>query len=492
MAVRSLRTITPKVWIPPTYSTKYKLEVIRDGGDGSSDDITELISGAEVEDGVTDSIGRFEFSLWNPNQTYLGAWEPGDLFKYYKDYDSSATTIRFSGIIEKVSYKGNKIRVSGRSDALKFMDLTVTQSYTNTECGAILKDLVSKYGSDFTSNNVGTSSTTLTVNWYQKPFWDCVEELTTASSFDAYVDANLDFNFFESGTRVNDKEGIVHTHNLLEVGDFADDSSLIKNRVIIYGAEEDGTQLLYSSNDISSQDKYGIKEEIVSDSNITNGTQAQERGDFLVAQSKNPQQISDIKGIQLATIQPGENIRISSPADNIPPGLYRTVNYKDKISLEGGGGFTTTVSITKEPRRISNIFKSLVENQNKLKSTTVNPYEMGFSYNDLFNTDTGAHTDTEITNGVLKPTGASGNWISVAKTITGGNITEVYLVAIGETLTGASFEVSGNNGSNYETITNKGRLVLSTSVGTQLRVKVTFDNADTQIDSLMLLYKVTT
>ncbi len=490
MAVRSMRRITPKIWIPPNYYTKYKIEVVRQ--DDTVDDLSEKISNFLVEDSVTDSIGRFEFELWNPNNEYLAVWKNGDVFKYYKDYAGVATTLRFRGIIEKISYKGNKIRVSGRNDALKFMDITVTQSFTDIDCGQIIKDLVDIYGAGFTHNNVDSTGTNLTVNWYQKPFWDCMEELATAAGFDCYIDSNLDFNFFKSGTRINNQEGIVHDYNLLEIGDFADDSSLIKNKIIIYGADQDGTQQVYTSEDVDSQDMYGVKEEIISDSNITNETQAQERADFILDKHKDPQQISEVKGIMLATIQPGESIRISSPFDNIPLTHYRCIGYKDTFSAEGNEPPTTTVNISKEPRKLSHVLKSIIENQNISKRTTVNPYEMGFSYNHTFDSDSGAHTNTEITDGVLKPTGASGSWISVAKSISSGNITEVYLVANGETLTGASFEVSGNNGTSYEAITNKNKIDLSTSIGNQLRVKVTFDNADTQILSLMLLYKVST
>ena len=53
---------------------------------------------------------------------------------------------------------------------------------------------------------------------------------------------------------------------------------------------------------------------------------------------------------------------------------------------------------------------------------------------------------------------------------------------------GGAFEVSADNGDNYTTITNKS-LINITNTGTQLRCRVTFSNADTQIDSLSILYK---
>ena len=39
-AVRSLKTITPKVWIPPIYTANFKVTVER--SDGTIDDITDI------------------------------------------------------------------------------------------------------------------------------------------------------------------------------------------------------------------------------------------------------------------------------------------------------------------------------------------------------------------------------------------------------------------------------------------------------------------
>ena len=80
MPVVSFVPIQGFFWTPPIYTTLYKLEVIR--ADGTIDNITDLVHACEIEDGVTDTIGRFEFEIWDPNETYVTAWTGNEVFKY--------------------------------------------------------------------------------------------------------------------------------------------------------------------------------------------------------------------------------------------------------------------------------------------------------------------------------------------------------------------------------------------------------------------------
>jgi len=481
MAVRNIKTIKPKVWIPPRYSAVYKLEVVRT--DGSKDDLTDLAHSIEIEDGVTESVGKFSFELWNPNETYTGVWTGMEIVNYYSDYGTTASTLRFRGRIEKVSYNNNKIKVTGRTDSLKLLDITVTKQYESSDTGTILKDLISTYAPDFTSTNVNSSGVFLSPKWYQKPFWECIQELCTAAGFDCYVDCNLDFHYFESGSITNNNEGIVHTYNLIEVGEFAEDISLVKNRIIIYGTNQKDTQLIYTAEDTDSQALYGIREKIINDENITNYKQAEDYADYLLAESKNPPIVGEVKGLLLATIQPGEKIRVSSPLDNLPPGEYKAISYKHSI---GENGLFTTISINKEPRRISHVIRDRIQQEYKKQETSINPYEMRYSYNILFGEDSGTHVNTEIVNEVLKlqEGQSTGYWISELESING--LDSVYLIVNGETLTGASFQISGDSGSTWNNISNYNKINLS---GSGLQIKITINDTKTQITSISIQYR---
>lgn len=486
--VRNVRGFKPHIWIPPTFSAIYKFTITR--SNGTVDDLTNVATMINVEDGVTETIGTFKFVVWNPNGTYTDVWQPTNIVLYYKDYATTATTLRFRGRVEKVAYEGTKVVVSGRSESLRIMEITVTKAYDTQEASVILKDLLSAYATYVTQTNINTSSIFLTVNWFQKPFWECIKELCTATAYEAYLDANLDFHFFASGSVLNTTDAIVHDFNLFEVKGFSEkDSSLVKNRIIIYGAQEQGTQIIYTAEDTASQTENFVREEIINDENITSYSQAQSLGTYLLTQRKTAPIVGEISGFLLATVQPGENVRMSSPLDNLPPGNYFTSLYKDEIDIESGI-FKTTLTVNKEPRSLSHIFSQLAKKDTQKQKTSINPYEMRYSYNFLFDTDEGSHSNTQITTSVLKLQAgqSTGTWISPARNET-SEISEVYLLAIGQSITGATFSVSGDNGVNYENITNRNKIVLGTSKGKVLRIKVSISDTATQLDSLSVMYK---
>lgn len=489
MSVTNLKGLKPKIWIPPIYTANFKLTVTR--SDGTVDDMTNILSYLEIEDGVTETIGRFEFEFWNPNETYTDVWTGGEIVKFYMDYASTATTLRFRGEIEKPAKRGNKLRISGRSKSLDFIDITVTQQYENKSADFILKDIVSKYSSGFTVTNVESSTNSLNKNWYQKPFWDCVQELCNDANFDAYVDANLDWHFFTIGSRKNVTDAIIHTYNLDPEGlsDFAHDRSQIKNRVIVYGANTDGIQVIATAEDSSKLSSDPWKELIYNDENITNEDQAQEVADALLNEQKNGPQQGEVKSITLlATIQPGEQIRVSSPQDGINPQHYEVLSYIHKLDLENGY-LSTTLRINKEPRSISHIFKSLIQKDTQKQKTSINPNEMRYSYNFLYDSDSGTHNNTEISGGVLKTsTGNSvGTWTSDTRTTT-SNITQAYLLIFGEKLDTITIQISVDNGANYQTITDK-ELITFTTSDQNLVVKVSFTDENARLDSLSVQYK---
>lgn len=480
-AVRSMKKIPVRAWVPPTYSPLYKLEVIR--GDETVDDITDSIYNAEIVDGVTDTIGNFEIEVDNGDESRTGIWTGNEVFNFYCDYATTATTKRFRGRVEKVSYQDFKIKLVGRAESVRLLDITVTQSYENIETSVVLKNIFDIYATDFTQTNINTSTTSVTFNWYQKPFWECVQDLCRSAGFDAYIDSSLDCHYFESGTVDNSTEAIVHDSNLLEVGDFAQDYSLIKNRIIVYGAEVEGIPLIKTAEDIVSIKLNEVKELIIQDTNITTETQCQERADFELSISKDPPVVGDVSSIGLATIQPGERVRISASGSNLPPKFYKILSYKHKIE----GFMKTTVRIEKEPRKVYHILRDNISKGQKLIEMP-NPNEMRNSWNFDYNTDVGTHSSTEIIDGVLKTDGsASGTWISDLNTLS-SNAKVVELRVNGESLPGTLYSISVDNGVSFQSLTLNTALTLSPP-GLSLKLKVIFASTSTQINSLGLLYK---
>jgi hypothetical protein len=485
LAVTNLKSKKGYVWIPPNQSAKWKIIITKNGNDY---DVTNRIRFVSVKDYVTESIGEFRVAIYDPTGNLSRIFTGYEVFRYYKDYASTATTLRFRGRVERPSKQGYYLVLTGRREDANLQYRTVTKQFNNTECSSILSSLIASYAPGYTSTNVTVSTTNLTINFYQKGFWSCVRDLCEAAGFDCYADANLDFHFFEKGTITNTTEAIVHDNNLLGIEDFTPDISLVRNRIIVYGAFVDGIQVIYTAEDTTSQSSYGVRERIINDDNVTSYTQAQDLADYILSLEKDPPDTGKITSLLLATIQPGDSIRLSVPSADIDPGTYIMTGYEDVINYETGS-LTTTVAVNKEPERISHIIRDRVEQENGFKQTSSNPEEMRYAYNFNYDVDSGSHTNTEIVDGVLKPTAGTGTWISPARSLP-SNISEAYLILVGETLTGATVSVSGNNGVSYQEIANKSKIVLSSAVGSNLRIKVVFSSADTQIDSLSLQYKL--
>lgn len=487
MPVVNLKHINPIHWIPPTKGIIYKLTI--EDNTGEIYDITDQVLSFEVKDNATESIGDFNFTLSNYDEFWTGLFTGNEIFRYYKDYASDATTLRFRGRIEKPSYINSTLKCSGRSESKKFMDITVTKQYVNVETSIILKDLFSTYGSGFTTNNVTSSNIFSTVNWSDKNFWDCVKELCSAASFDCFIDANLDVHYFEIGSVNNTTDAIVHDYNLIEVGEFASDDALVRNRIRVYGATIDGVQVMYTVNDPTSQLK-GIKTDTINDDNITSYTQAKEIGDYKLLQGINPPKVGEVSAFLLATLAPGDNVLISSPIDNMPPQYYPSTGWKDEVNTEDGT-LKTTVNIYKEPRAINHIMKNIIETQNKTSDTSGNPSDMDNAYTFTFDSDSGTHSDTQIVNGVLKlQTGKlSGTWISSIRTLL-TNLDQVYLVLNTNLTTGVIVSASGNGGVDYIALSSNTLTSIGIAKGLSLIVKCVFSSASCEIDSLNLQYKL--
>jgi hypothetical protein len=486
MAVINLKKIQPIVWIPPSDSAVFKLTV--EDSDGIEDDITDFVKSFEIIDGVTEGIGTFAFTVVNGDGYFNDKWSGMEIVRFYCDYAATATTLRFRGRLELPSFKNHMVECQGRSEALFLMDKTVTEQYEDVDTAVIIADLIDKYGdSRYTKTNIDAlSGTTITINWYQKDFWDCVQDLCEAAVYDCYVDANLDVHYFASESRTNENEAIVHDKNLIEVGDFVQDNQQIRNKIIVYGAVIEDSQIIYTAKDDTSITRIGIKEDIVSDSNVTNKTQAQELADYLLSIKKDPPQLGDVVSFMLATIQPGEMIPISAPDDNIEPLAYKCVRYSH---VYDESSFQTTVTINKEPKKISQIVKKQIQQDNAFQDTNSNPYGMEYSYNTVFSTATGVLTNTEISSDSLHlATGqSSGEWISDTETVS-SNVTEIYLSAAGDILTGATFYVSVDGGTSYQSYSLKEKKTL-TQPNTALKVKIEINNTSTHIKSVSVLYK---
>jgi len=488
MPVRSIKKIPVYSWIPPVTDPLFKIEIVGDGGSGTAYDVTDIIHSGEILNGVTDTIGNFKFVIDNSEETYTDIFALYDEVNLYMDYATTATTLRFKGLIEKVSKAENTIIVTGRSTASKVMGITVTKQYTDEYTHDILLDLISSYTSGVTTTNLDTTESTdqqITISWNQKSFWECVIELCSRAGYDCYIDQNYDMHYFVNGTRNNTTEIILHDQNLFETGDFAPDLSVVKNRIIVYGAKIENMQIIATAEDLDSQTAYKVKELIISDSTILTTAQAQARADYELAATKDPPIVGEVSSYGLPTLYPGERLRISDPQNGIAPNYYTIQKFSHKFSNDEP--MTTIVTITKETSTLPRILKKrIVYEAQATEFENINELRQSWIFD--FNTDSGTHSGTEVSEGFLKTDGgASGTWISDDNEVT-TDITACELRVNGDALPGTTYSISVDGGIVWQTITPSVLLTPNPS-GKTLKIKVELNSATTNVDSLMLLYK---
>lgn len=487
----SRKPIPAFVWIPPKFTAISKVEI--EDSDSNTTDVTDFIIEGELTDGITETIGNFNFKVDNSNQVYNGVFSLYDKINIYLDYGTAATTLKFVGLLERVSSSNYNIILSGRSSAIRTVGKMVTYSAESKLRSIVLTEIIEKYFSGvITTNNIEEDTVLVTVNYFEVPFWEVVEDLCKAGGRDAYIDPSFDFHYFISGSRENTTEAVVHTSNLIETGDFSPDLTSIANRVRVYGKETNGIPLIATANDVTSQTNLSgdIKELIINDSSITTVEQAQVRADFELANNKDPPTIGTIKSLGLPTLSPGEKVRISDPLNGLEPGTYQIQKFTHMFSNDEP--FQTILTVQKERTTIPNILKKRIKFETE-SSDNPNPREMDYTILYDFNVDSGTHLNTLITDGFLRLSlggSAPGTWISGLTEIE-SNITEIEARISGSNLSLTQIFFSVDGGLTFKQIYGSGTPAESpVTPGRKIVIKVIINSDNTEIDTIGLLYKL--
>jgi len=467
------------VWIPRVQSTAYSIEI--DGVD-VTDDAT---LGSQWTWGIFGFECLCTIKLIDADGKYAETYVGGETIELKLDFSSGTTSI-WKGTLKKPKRRfGTSIELTavGSHYQSDLLDITVTEEYLKTKTAdAILKDLVDNYLTGYTYTNVLTCTTVPTIRWDNKPLWDCIVDLCELAGFDCYLDSDKDFHFFERESIENTTDAIVWNDNMLSILSFGNNVIEIKNRIIVYGEDDNGLPIIYRTDDATSQVTYGIKEKVIKDTSIKTYEQAKNVGDTELELQKSIASQGEIDSLILPDIRPGDMIWISNPVQRIN-GQFRIVKFTHYLPEE-----ITKVIIAKE-NTLPQLFKERKKAELGLQKI-INPFKMTNSYNFPFdNTD---NIDDPLSSGVtvlesnLKiSTGAIGTMISNLRTAT-EDITAVHLKVIGDTLAGTQYFISTDNGDTYTEVNLETKTFVT--AGTQLRVKVILNSTSTRLDSLAVLY----
>lgn len=470
--------------IPKPYTPNYDVKI-------SSVSIKDDILKAEFSLPVTEKVGQFELEVDNNGEDYSDSYTGGEAVLIYLDNDQG-DTLKFTGYVEKVKKKcGDKgfiMKIEGSHVAGKLLEITVTESYDSQELSVILKDLITNYATDFSYDDADiiASSTSVTLNFSNKPFWEVIVDLCNIGDYDCYVDNDSKFHFFPKNSVDCDDDAIVFGDNHLETVGLGDDTVAIKNKVIVYGDSDSETPVIYTTEDSGSQSTYHLKETIIRDNSISTYEEAKDRGDAELTRQKNIATKGKSESLALYYVNPGEMMWISIMPQSIHA-RYRVTNVIQTID----SGYCTTECEVEEPiHDVPRYFQQRLSKEIALEDIN-NPNTMEYSYNFPFNSEDNIATlnNMEVAEGYLRVTvgNTTGSMFSTAR-MASVDITSIELRAVGEGLAGAIFYYSTDNGLSWERIEVR-EVKTPTVSGKNLMLKIDVSSASVSIDDCVLLYK---
>jgi len=469
--------------IPKARNTKCKVEI---GGD----DVTSRVVESLWVLPVTRGIGTFSISLSNAKGQISGTYNIGDIIYFYAD-NSDGSTLQFYGRIDytkdDISNSGQFLNIEGRHRSFLLNEHLVCHTATNTATSTILKDIIDDLSAsyDFTYSNVQTDSTSMSVEWNYKPFWDCVIELCNKAGFDCYVDNDLDFHYFEADSIENNKDAITEGDNFISSKDYGTNDYPEKTRVIVMG-EEGGLPLIHTA--ISPDEGTEIRELFIKDASSNTAQKVKDLAEAKLEEVTNRNPQARILSFGLETLKPGDNIWIIVPRQKIA-GQYKIIQINHKFGMKVGGWRTESI-LEESEEGISGAIQSLAQTSQQItESRNINKFNYSYVWN--FNSESGTHSGTRISinpntgKGYLETTGgATGTWESDLLELD-SNLSAVELRMVGSNIASAQLFVSVDGGTVYNSVLS-GETTIPT--GKDIKIKVVLNSATTQVTGISLLY----
>ncbi len=489
-------------FIPPRFAPVWKIEIVTDS---ETIDVTELLASGEFSDGVTDKIGDFIFRLLDPSNNISNRVEEYDTVNVYLDYGTTATTLRFSGRIERKSNAEQiYIDISGRSSAMIATGVNITYSSDGPKArSTIMTEIIDIVNSQNSSSNqistsgIETDTGTADVSYGEIPFWQVVAEICNGGDRDAFVSPDLIFNYFERGSRENRTEAVVESINLIESFDFAKDTEEIVTKVRVYGKQDGNVPIIFSSSSDTTQTK-GIVKELKTDiGTILTTDQAKDLAESTAAAQNLAPTVGTLTATMLPTLLPGEKVKMANPTNNIPPAFYEINSYRHFFTEEGSP--QTSLVIKKERIDMSKVIRRSYKFQNDV-TENVNPRKMDFSIiydsnsevgDNFFNIGSFDNTELEVGStgiGVLKTiSGETGTWIS-AEVLTTSPVSIIEIRQNSTDLAGTKFFVSLDKGITFKEIGSDAGDFTFDNPQNSIILKAEIKSSNTRIQKIGILY----
>jgi len=488
-------------FIPPRFALIYKIEIVTDT---ETIDVTESLVEGDYFDGVTDSIGGFSFRFLDPDNTLSNKVEEFDTLNIYMDYGTEAITKRFVGKIEKKSNSDQMyFDITGRSIAMITTGINVTYNSGGSKSrSTILTEIIDKYFTGTISTaGIESDTGTISVNYFEIPFWEVVEEICNSGTRDAYVDPDSVFNYFVRGSKENTTEAIVENINLISAENYGKDTEEMVTKVRVYGSKIKGLQLLSSSDEDTANTKGIPKNLKVNNESVTTEDQALDLAVSKFNTNREAPTIGTIVSLATPTILPGEKIKIANPTNNIPPQYYTIRSFRHVFKEDDVP--QTIFNIEKRKLTVSTLLKNNITFQNEV-TINDNPAELDFSNIWDFSTNEGTFNNTErvltkIAQGTENAeyslstiSGNTGTWTSPNLVFTPKFIEHLAIGITGENLEGTAPEGTKIQYSTDGGVVFKSLGTDETDIGsnTQVQIRVFLSASATKVHALGIQYSL--
>ena len=183
--------------------------------------------------------GFFRLMLPNDRGVYKTTFTIGQDITIYCDSNSSPTTKIFTGVIEDIEflspdYNREFITLSGRDYTARLLDVTALETYNNSAPETIIQNLIDKYVTGVTYNNVAVTGTTIThLTFKHKSIFECIRIIAELIGYSFWIDVNKDLHLERESTVASGY--VLDNSNIIGTATFETDREELFNEVWVYG-----------------------------------------------------------------------------------------------------------------------------------------------------------------------------------------------------------------------------------------------------------------
>ena len=497
---RSSIVITPgKIWLPQQRFTLNWKVLITDS-DSTETDVTDYVLNVNIDWPATTALARCTLELDNFEGRYLDKFSGGEKLEVWAEYDDTPgvpTNKIYRGKIDSAFYnvtnsKGFTLKIESRQ-VPEANDIFIIEQYDNALISDAIIDICQKYLSGIvTTTNVETTTTRVTTNFKNVSPWKAIAELLQRAEQDGYIDTDLDLHTFITGSVATTKDVVSLGQNVLSVNGYGLNNLNVKNRVMVYGKEDNNLSILKTEESSSSQSDLWQKDMVVSDNSLLSMESVQDSANYYL--SKHTDLVTNSGKFTILgspRLNPGEEINTSIPYCNVS-----TENNIMRITHDvSASGFNTALVLNSQAESVGDLFKQRIDAESRLQADKNLNYMENSLYYDFDEADTPwTLTNCEVNDGVLQLTTGQTEGICTFTSVTAdNNVThcELRIHSNWPNTEIDTYEVSNDGGASWMTIT-PGTLETFASTGKFLRFKIKLNSDATRkpaYEGISLLFK---